>query len=63
LDAFIEQILDKADVAGLSCTIINDAQVIYQKDCGFKNKYDGSRNDEKTNFSAASFSKTVFAYK
>jgi CubicO group peptidase (beta-lactamase class C family) len=62
LEAFIEQTMEKADVAGLSCAILNDSQIVYQKAFGYKNKDDGSRNDEQTLFSAASFSKTVFAY-
>jgi CubicO group peptidase (beta-lactamase class C family) len=62
LDAFIEQTMEKADVAGLSCAILNDSQIVYQKAFGYKNKDDGSLNDEQTLFSAASFSKTVFAY-
>jgi CubicO group peptidase (beta-lactamase class C family) len=62
LEAFIEQIMEKADVAGLSCAILNDSQIVYQKAFGYRNKNDGSLNDEQTLFSAASFSKTVFAY-
>jgi CubicO group peptidase (beta-lactamase class C family) len=62
LESFIEQIMEQADVAGLSCAIINEAHIVYQKAFGVKNKNDGSLNDEQTLFSAASFSKTVFAY-
>ena len=62
LEAFIEQMMEKADVAGLSCAILNDSQIVYQKAFGYRNKDDGSRNDEQTLFSAASFSKPVFAY-
>jgi CubicO group peptidase (beta-lactamase class C family) len=62
LEAFIQQTMDKADVAGLSCAILNDSQIVFQKAFGYKNKNDGTRNDEQTLFSAASFSKTVFAY-
>ncbi len=62
LEAFVEQIMEKADVTGLSCAILNDSQIVYQKAFGYKNKSDGTRNDEQTLFSAASFSKTVFAY-
>ncbi|MCL5995431.1 MAG: serine hydrolase [Chloroflexi bacterium] len=62
LETFIEQIMEKADVAGLSCAILNDSQIVYQKAFGYKNKRDGARNDEQTLFSAASFSKPVFAY-
>jgi CubicO group peptidase (beta-lactamase class C family) len=62
LEAYIEQTMEKAGVAGLSCAILNDSQIVYQKAFGYRNKEDGSRNDEQTLFSAASFSKTVFAY-
>src|SRR3989304_4885270 len=62
LEAFIEQTMEKADVAGLSCAILNNSQIVYQKAFGYKNKSDGSHNDEQTLFSAASFSKPVFAY-
>ena len=62
LEVFIEQIMQKANVAGLSLAIINDSQVVYQKAFGYKNQDEGSLNDEQTVFSAASFSKTVFAY-
>jgi len=62
LEAFIEQTLEKADVAGLSCAILNDSQIVYQKAFGYRNKDDGTQNDEQTLFSAASFSKPVFAY-
>lgn len=62
LEAFIQQTMEKADVAGLSFAILNDSQIVYQKAFGYKNKSDGTRNDEQTLFSAASFSKTVFAY-
>ncbi len=62
LEAFVEQIMEKADVAGLSCAIINDRQVVYRKAFGNRNKSTGARNDEETIFSAASFSKAFFAY-
>ena len=62
LEAFIEQMMEQADVAGLSCAILNDSQIVYQKAFGYRNKSDGTRNDEQTLFSAASFSKPVFAY-
>ena len=62
LETFVEDIMEKADVAGLSCAILNDSHVVYQKAFGYKNKSDGTRNDEQTLFSAASFSKPVFAY-
>jgi CubicO group peptidase (beta-lactamase class C family) len=62
LEASVEQIMEKADVPGLSLAILNDSQIVYQKAFGYKNKSDGTRNDEQTLFSAASFSKPVFAY-
>jgi CubicO group peptidase (beta-lactamase class C family) len=62
LEAFIEQTLEGAGVTGLSCAILNDAKLAYQKAFGYRNKNDGSLNDEQTIFAAASFSKAVFAY-
>ncbi len=62
LETFVEQVMEKAEVAGLSLAVINNSQIVYQKAFGYKNKSDGARNDEQTLFSAASFSKPVFAY-
>jgi CubicO group peptidase (beta-lactamase class C family) len=62
MEAAIEKILKNAAVAGLSCAVINDARIAYVKAFGFRNKKQEIRNDEETIFSAASFSKTVFAY-
>ena len=62
LETTISQIMEKADVTGLSCAIINDSRVVYQNAFGLKDKNAGTMNDEETIFSAASFSKTVFAY-
>jgi len=62
LDNSILQIIEKAGVTGLSCAIINDSKVVYQKAFGLRNKSTGVLNNEETIFSAASFSKTVFAY-
>lgn len=62
LDAFIEQTMEKANVAGLSVAILNDSQLVYQKAFGYMDRPDGRRNDEQTIFHGASFSKPVFAY-
>ena len=62
LEAFIEQTMQKANVAGLSVAILNDSQLVYQKAFGYRDKSDGKPNDEQTLFSGASFSKPVFAY-
>ncbi len=62
LDAFIEQTMQKANVAGLSVAILNDSQLVYQKAFGYMDRIDGKPNDVQTIFSGASFSKPVFAY-
>ncbi len=62
LTASIEETLEKAGVTGLSCAIINKGHVVYREAFGDRNATTGARNDEETVFSAASFSKTVFAY-
>ena len=36
LDSFIEKTLEKADVSGLSCAIINNGQVAYRKAFGVR---------------------------
>lgn len=62
MEAAVEKIMMDAGVAGLSCAVINDAKIVYVKAFGFRNKKQEIRNDEETIFSAASLSKTVFAY-
>jgi CubicO group peptidase (beta-lactamase class C family) len=62
LEAFLQKTLEKANVTGLSCAIINDGRVVYRKAFGARDKSTGTRNDEETVFAAASFSKAVFAY-
>jgi CubicO group peptidase (beta-lactamase class C family) len=62
LEAWIGRTLEKAQVAGLSCAIINDSQVAYYETFGYMNRSTGARNNEKTVFAAASISKSVFAY-
>jgi CubicO group peptidase (beta-lactamase class C family) len=62
LEAFIEQTMGKANVAGLSCVIINDSEVVYRGTFGYKDQLAGLTADEDTAFSAASLSKPVFAY-
>jgi len=62
VEPVVEQIMERAGVAGLSCAIINGSEIVYVKAFGYKNKKKETRNDIQTIFSAASFSKTVFAY-
>jgi len=62
IEPAVEQIMKRAGVTGLSCAVINDSEIVYVKAFGYKNRKKETRNDEQTVFSAASFSKTVFAY-
>ena len=62
LDNAILQIMEKTGVAGLSCAIINDSKIVHQKAFGYRDKSTETLNNKETIFSAASFSKTVFAY-
>jgi CubicO group peptidase (beta-lactamase class C family) len=62
VEASISQAMAKGGVSGLSCAIINDSKIVYQKGFGYKDADAGTENDEQTIFSAASFSKTAFAY-
>lgn len=61
-EASVSGALEKAGVAGLSCAVINDSAIVYLKAFGRRDASAGTLNDEETNFAAASFSKTVFAY-
>jgi len=62
LETFIFKTMEKAGVTGLSCAIINDSEIVYQKAFGLKDAEAGTPNDEETIYAAASFSKPVFAY-
>jgi CubicO group peptidase (beta-lactamase class C family) len=62
LEAFIGETMEEAGVTGLSCAVINDSEIVYQKAFGLKDAGAGTPNDEETIFAAASFSKPVFAY-
>jgi len=62
LEAAIGQVMVKANVAGLSVAIINDAKIAYIRAFNFRDKAAGIPFDEKTVTGAASLSKTVFAY-
>ena len=62
IEPAVERIMNRAGVTGLSCAVINDSKIVYAKAFGYGNKKKETRNDEQTIFSAASFSKTVFAY-
>lgn len=62
MESTVGEIMEKADVPGLSCAIINETKISYLNTFGVKNAETGEPNDEETVFAAASLSKTVFAY-
>ena len=62
MESTIEEILSKAGIPGLSCAIINDSLLIYEKGIGLRQSDSTLAVDENTSFNAASFSKTVFAW-
>ncbi len=62
LTTHIQQLTEKAKVAGFAVAIINDNQVVYQKTFGCKNAETGELLDTNTIFYGASFSKVVFSY-
>lgn len=62
IDRVIQKLIDTAEVTGLCLGIINDNQPVYLKAYGYSNAAKGEKNDTATIFSAASYSKPVFAY-
>jgi CubicO group peptidase (beta-lactamase class C family) len=62
IDNIVLQLMKAGDVPGLNLAIINRNQVAYIKSYGFRNKEKAEYVDTSTTFSAASFSKAVFAY-
>ena len=62
LDESISSLLEQGNVAGLSYAIINDFKVVHVGAYGYRDLQTRVPNDPKTSFSAASLSKTVFAY-
>ena len=62
IDSIVLQLMKAAEVPGLNLGIINDNQPVYVKSYGFRNKKNNEFVDTATTFSAASFSKAVFAY-
>lgn len=62
IESAVEKLMKKGGVTGLSCAVINDSRIVYTKAFGYKHKKQQTLIDEQTVFSAASFSKTIFAY-
>jgi CubicO group peptidase (beta-lactamase class C family) len=62
VDKIIAQLMDTAEVTGLSIGIINDNKMAYVKSYGYKNPLKSERIDTATCFYAASLAKPLFAY-
>lgn len=62
IDRIIAQLMDTANVQGLSIGILNDNKIEFIKSYGYKNKKQNELLDTSTVLYAASFSKPVFAF-
>ena len=62
IDKTVQRLMDKANVQGLSLSILNKNQPVYIKTYGFKNINKNEYLDTATVLYAASFSKAVFGY-
>ncbi|MBC9933271.1 serine hydrolase domain-containing protein [Chitinophaga qingshengii] len=62
LTARIQQLMDTAQVTGMSIAIFNQDQPVYVKAFGTANKTNSTPMDTNTVFWACSYSKAVFAY-
>lgn len=62
IDDTVKRLMDKANVQGLSLSILNKNQQAYIKSYGFKNIDKNEYLDTSTVLYAASFSKAVFGY-
>lgn len=62
IDETVKRLMDKANVQGLSLSILNKNQPAYIKSYGFKNIDKNEYLDTSTVLYAASFSKAVFGY-
>ncbi|MBS1736141.1 MAG: beta-lactamase family protein [Bacteroidetes bacterium] len=62
IDRIITQLMDTANVQGLSIGILNDNKIEFIKSYGYKNKKENELLDTSTVLYAASFSKPVFAF-
>ncbi|MBD3852843.1 MAG: serine hydrolase, partial [Acidobacteria bacterium] len=61
-EAGVEEVMERAAVAGLGCAILNESGIVYHRTFGFRDMETGDTLDDGSVFNAASFSKTVFAY-
>ncbi|OYU56628.1 MAG: serine hydrolase [Chitinophagaceae bacterium BSSC1] len=60
-EAQITDLMQQAEVTGLSVAVINDNKPLYVKAFGFKNKGQNAMSDTSTCFYGASLSKSLFA--
>ena len=60
-EAQIMDLMQQAEVTGLSVAVINDNKPLYVKAFGFKNKGQNAMSDTSTCFYGASLSKSLFA--
>ena len=62
LEIFVPELMERAEVPGLSIAIIRDAEIIWHGAYGVKKIGTGETINDSTIFQAASLSKTLFAY-
>jgi len=62
LESFVPELMERAEVPGLSIAIIRDAEIIWHGAYGVKKIGTGESINDSTIFQAASLSKTLFAY-
>ncbi len=62
VDRTVQQLMERARVAGLALAVLNGNEVAYAKAYGYKNAKTGEPLDTGTVLYGASFSKAVFAY-
>ncbi len=62
LESFVPELMERADVPGLSIAIIRDAEIILHGAYGVRNINTKEAVNDSTIFQAASLSKTLFAY-
>jgi CubicO group peptidase (beta-lactamase class C family) len=62
LDKAIPQLLDSANIPGLSLAVVKDGKILYTQAYGVKNEDTKEKLNISTIFEAASLSKPVFAY-
>jgi len=62
LESFVPELMEHAEVPGLSIAIIRDAEIIWHGAYGVRNINSKDVVNDSTIFQAASLSKTLFAY-